>query len=86
MANAREKARFQKAVRLMENVSEIICYMEEIKLYLDCSINKHFFDTIIVGKRVHTPPPFSKIPPFLEIQDVPTFYRPIRKTKVLNDS
>ena len=32
------------------------------------------------------PPPFSKIPSFLEIQDVPTFYRPIRKTKVLNDS
>ena len=59
--------------------------MEEMKLYLDCSINKHFFDTIVVGKEVHTPPPFSKIPPFLEIQDVPTFYRPIRKTKVLND-
>ena len=36
----------------------------------------------------HTPPPppFSKILPFLEIQDVPTFYRPTRKTKVLNDS
>ena len=30
--------------------------------------------------------PFSKIPLFLEIQDVPTFYRPIGKTKVLNDS
>ena len=48
----------------------------------------------IVGKGVHTPPfldqppppSFSKIPPFLEIQDVPTFYRPIRKTKVLKDS
>ena len=44
----------------------------------------------MVGKRGHTllfvgQPPFSKIPPFLEIQDVPTFYRPIRKTKVLND-
>ena len=25
------------------------------------------------------------ISPFLEIQDVPTFYRTIRKTKVLND-
>ena len=43
--------------------------------------------TYIVGKGSHTPPPpFSKIPPFLEIQDVPTFYRPIGKTKVLNDS
>ena len=41
---------------------------------------------IIVGKGVHTSPPLSKISPFLEIQDVPTFYRPIRKTKVLNDS
>ena len=40
---------------------------------------------IIVGKGGQ--PPFSNIPPpFLEIQDVPTFYRPIRKTKVLNDS
>ena len=24
--------------------------------------------------------------PFLEIQDVPTFFRPIRKTKVLDES
>ena len=40
----------------------------------------------IVGKGVHTPPPFSKIPPFLEIQDVPTFFRLIRKTKALKDS
>ena len=31
-------------------------------------------------------PPFSKIPPFLEIQDVPTFYRPIGKIKALNES
>ena len=31
------------------------------------------------------PPPFSKIPPFLEIQDVPTFHRFIRKRKVLNN-
>ena len=38
----------------------------------------------IVGKGVHTAP-FSKIPPFLEIQDVPSFYRPIGKTKVLKD-
>ena len=46
----------------------------------------------MVGKSGHTPPPFlgqppfSKILPFLEIQDVPTFDRPIGKTKVLNDS
>ena len=38
----------------------------------------------IVGKGGHTP--FSTIPPFLEIQDIPTFYRPIKKTKVLNES
>ena len=36
----------------------------------------------IVGKGVHTLSfldqlPFSKLHPFLEIQDVPTFYRPI---------
>ena len=50
----------------------------------------------IVGKGGHTPPPsqfldhppppFSKIPPFLEIQDVPTFHMSIGKTKVLNNS
>ena len=45
----------------------------------------------IVGKGGHTPPlsrstpPFSKIPSFLEMQDLPTFYGPIRK-KVLNNS
>ena len=33
-----------------------------------------------------TPPPFSKISPFLEIQDVPTFHRFIEKAKVLNNS
>ena len=31
-------------------------------------------------------PPLSKIPLFLKIRDVPTFYGPIRKTKILNDS
>ena len=39
----------------------------------------------IVGNGV-IPPPFSKIPPFLEIQDVPTFHRAIGKRKVLNNS
>ena len=47
----------------------------------------------MVGKGGHTllfldqlPPPFSKIPPFLKIQDVPTFHRSIGKAKVLNNS
>ena len=40
----------------------------------------------IIGKGGHTPPPFLRFPPFLEIQDVPTFHRSIRKTKVLNNS
>ena len=42
----------------------------------------------IVGKGGHTLPhaPFSKIPPFLEIQDVPTYHTFIRKTKVPNNS
>ena len=31
-------------------------------------------------------PPFSKILPFLEMQDFPTFHRSIRKTEVLNKS
>ena len=43
--------------------------------------------TLIVGKGGHNPPPsFLGQPPFLEVQDVPTFYRPIGKTKVLNES
>ena len=47
--------------------------------------------SFIVGKGGHTPfsrstPPFSKIPTFLEIQDVPTFHRPIRKKKAPNNS
>ena len=46
----------------------------------------------IFGKGGHTPlflengGPFSKIPPFLEIQDVPTVHWSLRKTKVLNNS
>ena len=40
---------------------------------------------IIFGKGGHTVP-FLKFPPFLEIQDVLTINRPIRKTKVLNES
>ena len=46
------------------------------------------FVPVIVGKGAHTPPPFSVIPPFLEIHNVflfLTFYRPIGKTEVLND-
>ena len=45
----------------------------------------------IVGRGVIPPfsrstPLFSKIPPFLETQDVSTFHRSIGKTKVLNNS
>ena len=39
----------------------------------------------IVGKGVHKPY-FLRFLPFLEIQDTPTFHRPIGKTKVLNNS
>ena len=53
----------------------------------------NFKHTYIVGKGGHSPPflgqpapPISKIPSFLEIQDVPIFYRPTEKTKVLNES
>ena len=42
--------------------------------------------TIIVGKGGHTPSFLAQPPSFLEIQDVPNFYRPIEKTKVLNES
>ena len=39
----------------------------------------------MVGKGDHTPP-FSRLSPFLEIQDVSTFYRAIGKAKILNHS
>ena len=43
------------------------------------------FQEIIVGKGGHTPPPLFKDSHFLQIQDVPTFHRSLRKTKVLNN-
>ena len=39
----------------------------------------------VVGKGGNTPP-FLRLPPFLEIQDVPIFHRFLGKTKVLNNS
>ena len=50
------------------------------------------FAYLVKGVIPPPPPPFLdqathfKDSPFLEIQDVPTFYGPIRKTKVLNES
>ena len=54
-------------------------------------VNNEYTKTVIVGKGGHTPPfldqhPLFSDPPFLYIQDVPTFYMPIVKTKALNDS
>ena len=56
-------------------------------------LHSGYYQRFIVGKGGHTipfldqqPPFFSKIPPFLEIQDAPNFHRSIRKTKVLNNS
>ena len=64
----------------------------DYELKVKCNGKKLF----VVGKGGHTSPPptptFSRStplfqdPPFLEIQDVPTFHRSIRKTKVLNNS
>ena len=50
-----------------------------------------FFHTQLVRGGHNLPlfqvnPPLSKILSFLEIQDVPNFYRPIGKAKVLNES
>ena len=63
----------------------LICLNFFLLLFQFCSTFMYY---CIVSKGSHTPsflgqPPFSKIPPFLEIKDVPTFYRPTRKTKVL---
>ena len=57
-------------------------------------LTKYFIESyqqFMVGKGVTHPfsrstTPFSKFPPFLEIQDAPTFHRSIGKTKVLNSS
>ena len=52
------------------------CKVSEFLLKL---VNARVSMTVIVGKGVI--PPFSKIPAFLEIQDVPTFNRLIEKTR-----
>ena len=66
---------FQPSVTFYIETSHLLCAAKQITGF---------------GKEGHTTPPspatFSKIPTFLEIQDVPTFHRPNRKTKVLNDS
>ena len=49
-------------------------------------LRKYISSMPIVDKGGHTPPPFSNIPPFLEIQDVPTFHRSFGKIKVLKNS
>ena len=65
--------------------------MLQAKIWVMVQYNRDPSRYLIAGKGVHTPrfldqTPFSKIPPFLEIQDVPTFFRPTDKTKVLKDS
>ena len=48
---------------------------------------RYFFDAGVnytLGKESHTAPVY-KITSFVEIQDVPIFYKPIVETKVLND-
>ena len=77
-------------VNLKENLN-----LERLKPYLQ---HLYFFSRYLQKKQLavsfckvgrggggHTPP-FSKTPPFLEIQDVPTFYSPNGKRKVLHDS
>ena len=75
--------------------SSLFYYQCEVENYMDQSsfllFDKHEYTIVGRGGRGHTPlfyinPPFSKIPPFLEILDVPTFQWFIRKTKVLNNS
>ena len=63
----------------------LICLNFFLLLFQFCCTFMYY---CIVCKGGHTPSflgqtPFSKIPPFLEIKDVPTFYRPTSKTKVL---
>ena len=71
---------------------EHITHDISVNNFFNKSINSFCYSKTIVGKGGHSHPftrsthPFSKIPPFLEIQDVPTFHRSIGKTKVLNNS
>ena len=56
-------------------------YQEQTSLPKPCIVGKGGHTFLFLGQL-----PFSNIPLFLQIQDVPTFYRPIGKTKVLNHS
>ena len=64
--------------------------VSELQYEEHLSIGWEFMKVIFQSSSVHVVtwinPPYSKIPPFLEIQDVPTFYRSIGKAKVLNNS
>ena len=67
-----------KYIKAYQKLSEVL-----VKLTLIVNVDTSFF-------RLTPPPPhlpkFSKILPFLEILDVPTFHRPIEKIKVQNNS
>ena len=64
--------------------------MTHLERLLFCSRGNIVGKGVILPSLGQPPPPphphLSKILPFLEIKDVPTFYRPIAKTKVLIDS
>ena len=64
--------------------------LKYIKLFQKYSLYWYYAHLILLQNYMTPPPlpppPFSKILPFLEIQDVPTFHRSSRKTKVLNNS
>ena len=72
-----------------EKVKNILIIYTYIHRYIHGYIHTCVHRLCLVGKGSNNPPPphpFSKILPFLEIQNVPSFYRPIEKTKVLNES
>ena len=82
----------QAEIILVCSRKSIVCITTWSKVF-HFSKEKAFLILYIVGKGGHTtlfldqpPPPISKIPPFLEIQDVPTFHMFIGKIKVLNNS
>ena len=70
---------FQPSVTFYIETSHLLCAAKQIT-------GSQLVRRVIPLPAPPSPATFSKIPTFLEIQDVPTFHRPNRKTKVLNDS
>ena len=95
-ASTKQKQAWKKALSIVKLLNKTIIrhsrhlVTHNLVLWIQLQMVKTWLLCSIVGKGGHTHPlpTFSRSvnPPFLEIQGVSTFYRPIWKTKALNDS